>query len=195
MLFRSYIPDHNAGLEQSNNYQASFTFYDQGYSLIQPSLQTMHGTAKLLLILSSVLLVVTVILMAWFFAQSQKQTVGILRMLGGSKRQAVAGLLLCAAMIALIGAAIGALCGSVLTQAVGNHLMTSGVQQSLADAEFRAFILAEQTTIDQIITGIDALLSVSTGFIGALLFVVCICTFVGLYINREPRELLPKSKA
>jgi len=181
--------------EQSNTYKASFTFYDQGYSLIQPSLQTMHGTAKLLLILSSVLLVVTVILMAWFFAQSQKHSVGILRMLGGSKRQAVAGLLLCATMIALIGATAGIICGSGLTQAVGNHLMQSGVQRSTEDAEFRAFILAEQTTIDQITTGIDALLSVSTGFIGALLFVVCICTFVGLYINREPRELLPKSKA
>ena len=181
--------------EQSNNYQASFTFYDQGYSLIQPSLQTMHGTAKLLLILSSVLLLVTVILMAWFFAQSQKQAVGILRMLGGSKRQAVAGLLLCAAMIALIGAAIGVLCGSVLTQAVGNHLMTSGVQQSLADVEFRAFILAEQTTVDQITTGIDALLSVAAGCSGAVLFIACICIFVCLYINREPRELLPKNKA
>ncbi len=181
--------------EQSNTYKASFTFYDQGYSLIQPSLQTMHGTAKLLLILSSVLLVVTVILMAWFFAQSQKHSVGILRMLGGSKRQAVAGLLLCATIIALIGATAGIICGSGLTQAVGNHLMQSGVQRSTEDAEFRAFILAEQTTIDQITTGIDALLSVSTGFIGALLFVVCICTFVGLYINREPRELLPKSKA
>ncbi|MBO5139804.1 MAG: ABC transporter permease [Peptococcaceae bacterium] len=181
--------------EQSNTYKASFTFYDQGYSLIQPSLQTMHGTAKLLLILSSVLLVVTVILMAWFFAQSQKHSVGILRMLGGSKRQAVAGLLLCATMIALIGATAGIICGSGLTQAVGNHLMLSGVQRSTEDAEFRAFILAEQTTIEQITTGIDALLSVSTGFIGALLFVVCICTFVGLYINREPRELLPKSKA
>lgn len=181
--------------EQPNNYKASFTFYDQGYSLIQPSLQTMHGTAKLLLILSSVQLVVTVILMAWFFAQSQKHSVGILRMLGGSKRQAVAGLLLCATMIALIGATAGIICGSGLTQAVGNHLMLSGVQQSTEDAEFRAFILAEQTTIDQVTMGIDALLSVSAGFIGAFLFVVCICTFVGLYINREPRELLPKSKA
>ena len=163
--------------------------------MIQPSLQTMHGTAKLLLILSSVQLVVTVILMAWFFAQSQKHSVGILRMLGGSKRQAVAGLLLCATMIALIGATAGIICGSGLTQAVGNHLMLSGVQQSTEDAEFRAFILAEQTTIDQVTMGIDALLSVSAGFIGAFLFVVCICTFVGLYINREPRELLPKSKA
>ena len=181
--------------EQSNNYQASFTFYDQGYSLIQPSLQTMHGTAKLLLILSSILLVVTVILMAWFFAQSMKQSVGILRMLGGSKRQAVAGLLPCATMIALIGTAIGTSCGSVLTQAVGNHLMTSGVQQSLADAEFRAFILAEQTTVDQITTGIDALLSVAAGCSGALLFAACICIFVCLYINREPRELLPQNKA
>lgn len=181
--------------ERADAYQASFTFYDQGYSLIQPSLQTMHETAKLLLILSSALLVATVILIAWFFAQSQKASVGILRMLGGRKRQAAAGLLLCAMLIALVSAAAGCLCGGVLTQAVGERMLRSGMQDSTADAEFRAFILAEQTTTDQIAAETDLTLSVQAGCLGALLFLVCVCVFVGLYITREPRELLPKNKA
>lgn len=181
--------------ERADAYQASFTFYDQGYSLIQPSLQTMHETAKLLLILSSALLVAAVILIAWFFAQSQKASVGILRMLGGRKRQAAAGLLLCAMLIVLVSAAAGCLCGGVLTQAVGERMLRSGIQDSTADAEFRAFILAEQTTTDQIAAETDLTLSVQAGCLGALLFLVCVCVFVGLYINREPRELLPKNKA
>ncbi|MCI6123567.1 MAG: hypothetical protein MR714_04975, partial [Christensenellaceae bacterium] len=38
---------------KQGDYEARFTFYDQGYSRIQPSLEALSGTAELLLILSS----------------------------------------------------------------------------------------------------------------------------------------------
>ena len=43
-------------------YAAQFTFYDQGYSAIQPSLEAMSGTASLLLAMSAALLLGNIIL-------------------------------------------------------------------------------------------------------------------------------------
>ena len=55
---------------KEGQYNPTFTFYDQGYSVIQPSLQGMYSTAKLLLILSVLLLVITCVLLSYFFAQN-----------------------------------------------------------------------------------------------------------------------------
>jgi len=116
-------------------------------------------------------------------------------MLGGSKKQTVVGLLICAMLLALTGAVVGCLCGNILSDVVGEHLMSSRLAKSTEDAEFRAFILAEQGSTEQIVTGTDVVLSIMAGLCGAALFVAWIVVFVCAYINHEPRELLPKSKA
>ena len=181
---------------KDGEYKAQFTFYDQGYSIIQPSLQAMMGTAELLLILSSILLAVTSLLLAWFFAQGQRQNTGILRMLGGRKLQALTGILLCALIIALLGAALGTGLGAVLTQEVGGKILGDNLQTNAENADFRAYVLSgDDTGMDLISIGIHTGLTLAAGVIGLLPFVGLVIFFVLLYIGKEPRALLPKSKA
>lgn len=192
--------DHVNGLgitePREGEYTAQFTFYDQGYSIIQPSLQAMLGTSELLLVLSSILLAVTSVLLSWFFAQGQKQSAGILRMLGGTKRQAVAGILLSALLIAVIGTAVGTGLGAVLTQKVGSRILGNNLQANVENADFRAYILSEDgTDTSQVSTGVHTGLTLAAGIMGLLPFMSLLLFFVLLYIGKEPRALLPKTKA
>ena len=98
---------------QPNQYTPHFTFYDQGYSAVKSSLLSMNSTAKLLLLLSSILLLMVCILAAYFFWQNQRQTVGIFRLLGGTKKQAVSAVLLCAMVLTILGSAAGGISGYV----------------------------------------------------------------------------------
>lgn len=178
---------------KEGQYNPSFIFYDQGYSQIQPGLEAMHSTAQLLLVLSAVLMVVTSILLAYFYAQNQKQSVGIFRMLGGSKLKSLTAVLLCIILIALLGAGIGAAAGHVLTQTVSAKIIESNLSQSEAAAAFQAFVLQSGSEAQELATEAHLNLSLSAGGITILLPVVLVLIFVILYINKEPRELLPKS--
>ena len=121
---------------KQGDYEARFTFYDQGYSRIQPSLEALSGTAELLLILSSSLLVIAALLLAFFYAQSQKQSIGTMRLLGCSKARAFAAVMLSALIIAVTGALIGAAIGHALTASVGESIMANANQ---TPEEFLAF--------------------------------------------------------
>lgn len=178
---------------KEGQYNPSFIFYDQGYSQIQPGLEAMHSTAQLLLVLSAVLMVVTSILLAYFYAQNQKQSVGIFRMLGGSKLKSLTAVLLCIILIALLGAGIGAAAGHVLTQTVSAKIIESNLSQSEAAAAFQAFVLQSGSEAQELATEAHLNLSLSAGGITILLPVVLVLIFVIMYINKEPRELLPKS--
>ena len=177
---------------KEGQYNTTFTFYDQGYSQVRPGLEAMRSTARLLLALSSVLLAVTVILMAYFFAQSFKQSVGIFRMLGGSKPSAICALLVCALVVTLAGAAIGGLAGQALAQGVGIEILKDNIARSEMNAIFQAFVLNRDEPIELSVQA-NGLLTVKAAcvafaFPGAMLF------FVSLYIKKEPRALLPKGE-
>ena len=182
------------GLTQSESgrFNPKFTFYDQGFSLIQGGLESMLGTSRLLLVLSSVLLFVTCVLLAFFFAQNQKQSVGIFRMLGGTKGQAISGVLACALIITIIGAALGGAVGYLLAQNVGESIVEENQAESQQNAAYQAFVLQtgkeEQTLSVQADPTMTAMASAS-----ALIFPILMLGFVTLYINNEPRSLLPKS--
>lgn len=181
--------------EKEGQYNPTFTFYDQGYSAVQPGLEAMHGTAQLLLVLSSVLLAVTCVLLAFFFAQNQKQSVGIFRMLGGSKAKALCAVLICALLVAAAGAALGAAVGYGLTQSVGGKIMADNLAQNEMSTIFQAFVLKSNRAEEQVIMvqadpGLTALAAGT-----ALLFPVLLLGFVLQYINKEPRALLPKGNA
>ena len=177
---------------KEGQYNTAFTFYDQGYSQVRPGLEAMRSTARLLLTLSSVLLAVTVILMAYFFAQSFKQSVGIFRMLGGSKVSAVCALLVCALMVTLAGAAIGGLTGQALAQGVGIEILKDNIARSEMNAIFQAFVLNRDEPIELSVEA-NALLTVKAACV-ALAFPAAMLLFVGLYIKKEPRALLPKGE-
>ncbi len=182
------------GEKTEGQYHPTFTFYDQGYSIIQPGLQSMHGTARLLLILSSLLLLITCVLLAWFFAQRQKHNIGIFRMLGGEKHRAVAAVLVCALAVALLGAAPGAALGHSLSERVGETLLAGDLEESHRSAALRANVLANEDG-----EGMELSVQAQAGqsllaACGAILFPLLTLLFVVGYIGKEPRALLPQNR-
>ncbi len=165
--------------QKSGEYELKFSCFDQGYDKIEGSLREMNKNAKLLLSLSSALLLVTMVLMAFLFAQQHKHSAGILRMLGGSKKQAFIAILTCAAVVVAAGGVIGTLLGGVLTQSVG--------ASTLGDAAESAKVALS--------TGANPVLTVLSGLGCMVLFLLLTVIFTGTYINKEPRQLLPQDKA
>ena len=179
---------------QPNQYTPHFTFYDQGYSAVKSSLLSMNSTAKLLLLLSSILLLMVCILAAYFFWQNQRQTVGIFRLLGGTKKQAVAAVLTCALLLCGVGAAVGGSVGYGVAEVVGNDIMEENFSQSEQDSLFQAYVLPAQGEQESITVTADPVLTVAACS-SVLLFPIFLLDFLASDINKEPRELLPKSKA
>ena len=178
---------------KQGDYEARFTFYDQGYSRIQPSLEALSGTAELLLILSSSLLVIAALLLAFFYAQSQKQSIGTMRLLGCSKARAFAAVMLSALIIAVSGALIGAATGHALTAGVGESIMANANQTPEEFLAFSAY-LAESTQVDvEFALGADAKVSLLTCLAALGLFIAGTLVFVLRYLGKGPRELLPRA--
>ncbi|MEI3423656.1 MAG: ABC transporter permease [Christensenellales bacterium] len=178
---------------KQGDYEARFTFYDQGYSRIQPSLEALSGTAELLLILSSSLLVIAALLLAFFYAQSQRQSIGTMRLLGCSKARAFAAVMLSAFIIAVTGALIGAAIGHVLTASVGESIMANANQTPEEFLAFSAY-LAESTQVEvDFALGADVKVSFLTCIAALGLFIVGTLVFVLRYLGKGPRELLPRA--
>lgn len=154
----------------------------------------MNSTTKLLVVLSTVLLLITSILIAYFFWQNQRQTVGIFRLLGGSKKQAAAAVLVCALILCGIGAAVGGSVGYGVAQVIGNDIMEENFSQSEKDSLFQAYVLPVQEKQDSVVVTADPLLTLGACS-SVMLFPLFLLGFVSADINKEPRELLPKSKA
>ena len=178
---------------KQGDYEARFTFYDQGYSRIQPSLEALSGTAELLLILSSSLLVIAALLLAFFYAQSQKQGIGTMRLLGCSKARAFVVVMLSALIIAVTGALIGAAIGHALTAGVGESIMANANQTPEEFLAFSAY-LAESTQVEvEFALGADARVSLLTCLAALGLFIAGTLVFVVRYLGKGPRELLPRA--
>jgi len=156
----------------------------------------MLGTARLLLILSVTVLAVTLVLTAYFFAQHQKQSIGIFRMLGGSKRMAMGSVLLCALLIVTVGAILGTIIGCSVSGGIGDLLLYRGLEQNQMDTTYQAFSAMAETTLSvSYETGVHIELAILSGCAALLLFSVLVAGFVFLYIGKEPSKLLPHSKA
>nr|WP_317361410.1 ABC transporter permease [uncultured Blautia sp.] len=178
---------------KEGRYEPKFTFYDQGYSAVESGLRSMNSTAKLLLLLSSVLLLVVCILVAYFFWQNQRQTVGIFRLLGGTKKQAVLAVLNCALAITVLGAAAGGILGCGVTNLAGTGIVEENLEELETDmtGAYDMSGFAEQEADIRIQA--DPLATL--GACGTtLLYPLFLLGFAALDINKEPRELLPKGK-
>lgn len=174
-------------------YTPKFTFYDQGYSAVKSSLLSMNNTAKLLLLLSSILLLIICVLVAYFFWQNQRQTVGIFRLLGGTKKQAVSAVLLCAMVLTILGSAAGGISGYGLAYIVGNGIMQENIEEIEMDMSQENDLSALTEQESDIRVAADPLVTLQA--CGALLLCpVFLLGFALPDINREPRELLPKNK-
>jgi ABC-type antimicrobial peptide transport system permease subunit len=175
-----YLKDmETLGLTDENDGEYTIKFYvdDQGYSKVERSLKEMNRNAKILLGLSSALLAVTMILTAFLFSRQHKHSAGILRMLGGSKKQAFTAILACAAAVVAAGGVVGTILGGALTQSVGASI--------LGDVKSAAVELA---------TGANAALTALSGLGCMALFLLLTAIFTATYIGKEPRALLPQDK-
>lgn len=181
-------------LEQAGQFNPKFTFFDQGYSLIQPGLEAMNSTAKLLLFLSSALILIVCILLAYFFWQNQKQTVGIFRLLGGTKKQAITAILLCVFILCVIGGVIGAGMGYGIAEFMGSEIMEENFTASERDSLFQPYVLSDGEGQESITVSANPILTAGASAV-VLMFPAFLLIFICKDINKEPRELLPKSKA
>ena len=191
--FLADMEDKGLTERKEGRYEPKFTFYDQGYSAVESGLRSMNSTAKLLLLLSSVLLLVVCILVAYFFWQNQRQTVGIFRLLGGTKKQAVLAVLHCALAITVLGAAAGGILGCGVTNLAGTGIMEENLEELETDmtGAYDMSGFAEQEADIRIQA--DPLATL--GACGTtLLYPLFLLGFAALDINKEPRELLPKGK-
>lgn len=179
--------------QKSGDYETRFTFYDQGYSKIQPNLMALSGTAELLLILSSSLLLCAAVLLAFFYALSQKQNFGVMRMLGCSGMRAALAALLGALLIAVLGVSIGAAVGHMLTERVGQSILAQATNEPAANVAYSAFLATDQEVSIEFALGADMHMTFYAllGAFGLFMFFTCI--FTGRYLLKEPRALLPQS--
>lgn len=181
-------------LEQEGQFNPKFTFFDQGYSLVQPGLEAMNSTSKLLLFLSSSLILIVCILLAYLFWQNQKQTVGIFRLLGGTKKQAITAILLCVFILCVIGGVIGAGMGYGIAEFMGSEIMEENFSVSERDSLFQPYVLSDGEGQESITVSANPLLTAGASAV-VLMFPAFLLIFICKDINKEPRELLPKSKA
>ena len=176
--FKAAVEEMGLTDQVPGEYEIKFSCFDQGYSKIAGGLQEMNRNAKILLGLSAALLAVTMILTAFLFSRQHKHSAGILRMLGGSKKQAFTAILVCAAAVVAAGGIVGTVLGGALTQTVGASIM--------GDVESSTVALA---------TGANATLTALTGAGCIVLFLLLTAIFTATYIGKEPRGLLPKDQA
>ncbi len=176
--FKAAVEELGLTEQKSGEYELKFSYFDQGYNKIQPGLVEMHRNAVLLLALSGLLILTTMILMAFLFAQQHKHSAGILRMLGGSKKQAFTAVLACAAVVVATGGVIGTALGGALTQSVGASILGD-------TAEIASVALS---------TGASPVLTILSGIGCMVLFLALTAVFTSTYINKEPRQLLPEDK-
>ena len=164
--------------EKPGTYKITIEAFDQGYGKIKLSLIEMNRNAKLLLGLSSVLLAVTLVMMAFLFSRQHKHSAGILRMLGGSKGQAFAAILACAATVVMTSGVAGALIGGGLTSIIGRRVLGSAAESAVVTLH----------------AGADRLLTLLTALSCIVLFLLLTAIFTATYIGKEPRQLLPEDK-
>ncbi|MGN0799526.1 MAG: ABC transporter permease [Christensenellales bacterium] len=181
--------------QKAGDYEAKFTFYDQGYSNIQPSLNALSGTAELLLILSSVLLLTAAVLLAFFFVLSQKQNLGVMRMLGCSRARAFCTVFLSALLIAALGVGAGAAAGHALTEQVGQRILAEANTAPEAYRAFSAYIASGQNAAMEFALGANARTTAFALAAALGLFLLGTAAFTLRYLAKEPRALLPESHA
>ena len=169
--------------------EVRITAFDQGYSQAQDSLQSMLGTAQFLLVLSSVLLVVAGVLLAFFYTQSQKQNMALMRLLGCSRRQAGTMAMLGSLLILLPGGILGTAAGHLLTDRVASAILNG--TSSLDKPEYAGFreIFGVQAEVDFALSAQPAVSALALAVAASLFLLGCIGFTLAL-LRKEPREAL-----
>ena len=169
--------------------EVRITAFDQGYSQAQDSLQSMLGTAQFLLVLSSILLVVAGVLLAFFYTQSQKQNMALMRLLGCSRRQAGTMAMLGSLLILLPGGIFGTAAGHLLTDRVASAILNG--TNTLDKPEYAGFreIFGVQAEVEFALSAQTSVSALALAVAASLFLLGCIGFTLAL-LRKEPREAL-----
>ena len=129
--------------EQQGGYELGLTVYDQGYSLVAPGLNQLSRVSRLTLLLSAAAAGLAVLVLAVIHVLRMRREIAAMRSLGTKKRQIMAIALSGVLLVCLIGAAVGACAGHVLSAEVTERVLASA-EEDAADTTFTA-MMGEET--------------------------------------------------
>ena len=125
------------------SYELRLTVYDQGYSLVAPGLNQLSRVSRLTLLLSAAAAGLAVFVLAVIHVLRMRREIAAMRSLGTKKRQIMAIALSGVLLVCLIGAAVGACAGHVLSAEVTERVLASA-EADAADTTFTA-MMGEET--------------------------------------------------
>ena len=175
-------------------YNAKFTFYDQGYSKIMPSLQTLNGIAELLLILSSALLGIAALLLGFFYVSGERKNIGVMRLLGCIPKQTFTGSMQGALLCAGTGSLVGTLIGLALTEIMSASILNNTMSNLGRHAAFSAFLATGQQAEIHFATHANILLGLIAFGVGFGLFLISAAAFMLYNVSQPPRALLAQEQ-
>ena len=129
--------------EQQGGYELGLTVYDQGYSLVAPGLNQLSRVSRLTLLLSAAAAGLAVLVLAVIHVLRMRREIAAMRSLRTKKRQIMAIALSGVLLVCLIGAAVGACAGHVLSAKVTERVLASA-EEDAADTTFTA-MMGEET--------------------------------------------------
>ena len=129
--------------EQDGGYELGLTVYDQGYSLVAPGLNQLSRVSRLTLLLSAAAAGLAVLVLAVIHVLRMRREIAAMRSLGTKKRQIMAIALSGVLLVCLLGAAVGACAGHVLSAEVTERVLASA-EEDAADTTFTA-MMGEET--------------------------------------------------
>lgn len=192
--FLEHMDALNITAEKAGDYEGRFTFYDQGYSGIQQSLETLSGSASVLLVLSGALLSTAAVLMGFFYALSVKQTFGIMLLLGCGKVKAFFSSFFNALPLSFLGMGAGAFSGYFLTEHVGRFVVNAGNTAAEAYRAFGVYLAAGSDIALPLFLEPDAKVTLAAMFSGLILFVFTAVLFLLITLKKELRTLLSEGR-
>lgn len=151
----------------------NFIFYDQGYSRVRGTLDSMKNTAQLLTGICAAAGLGIVLLFSLLYVGRQKHSIAIMYSLGTSRGRALSFLLITVLLVAGLGVSIGGFAGSLLSNRVLEEVYSRNSEKIVLSTAYSE-VYGEDEEIDfQIIAperNIAPLASAGTVLVAAMLF-------------------------
>ena len=184
------VNDFMLALDKSP-YAGQFYSFDQGYEDVQKSINSMAVSMSRLLILSVCGFSIFLILYLLMFQGSEKKTLGTMRSLGSSPRQAGGYLFTGGFLVSLFGVGIGTFAGGIVMKLVQSRVLEDALASINTEARgFSNTITTVSLTemVQQSSLGPDKLLLLALGELA--LFTILLLIQAWRLAKQDPRRLM-----
>ena len=175
--------------EQQGGYELGLTVYDQGYSLVAPGLNQLSRVSRLTLLLSAAAAGLAVLVLAVIHVLRMRREIAAMRSLGTKKRQIMAIALSGVLLVCLLGAAVGACAGHVLSAEVTERVLASA-EEDAADTTFTAMMGEETAKEFTFALESEPRLALAAGGSVVAVFAVFAALLLAAELRRPPMALL-----